>query len=502
MGFMTSVKALRRLPSLGHTTAKSFKLWARCSKNGQWKIALKVLDTIGNEVFNGELATNKKLSNSGVIEITDLQPSTTYFVYIGRVKSLSDLDWQNITPLTVKTFPSEDQLTQTKFTLTSCRHPAQLLSAGQKNAMLNIMHERMQEAGDFDFRIACGDQIYADHPFTVLSNGTAPKSYKGFARRYLKNYNRAHNRVASKMPTYCTFDDHELVNDWAFSDFTDQRSKKKKSPRDPRILNNGLLAYDTFQHALNPNFTQQALERRIDANYIANEFEYWYTFSHSQSGFFAMDTRYQRIEGPEFEPDENLEPTSVRNSFIQLIDPDTQLQDLKAFLRCNRHRVKFIVSAMPFVPDTLPEGIGHGRALFTAPFDKWKGGHRQRKEILDFIDQENIKNVFFLSGDVHCSFVAKVSKDGNTIAHNIISSALNWPIFGLGRNSFQLGPLYGAEQYNTDIISTCERTGSVQFVEKRNNYVEVVVSGSEVTITTINNLNDVSSVVRVPVEPH
>ncbi|WP_150138188.1 alkaline phosphatase D family protein [Candidatus Enterovibrio escicola] len=195
---MTSVKPLRRLPSLGHTTATSFKLWARCSKNGQWKVALKVLDAIGNEVFNGELATNKKLSNSGVIEIRDLQPSANYFVYIGRVKSLSNLDWQEITPLTVKTFPSAEQLTQTKFILTSCRHPAQLLSVGQRNAMLNIMHRRMEFMGGFDFRIACGDQIYADHPFTVLSNGNAPKSYKGFAKRYLKNYNRAHNELRLK----------------------------------------------------------------------------------------------------------------------------------------------------------------------------------------------------------------------------------------------------------------------------------------------------------------
>lgn len=497
---MNKVKALRKLPSLGHTTSSSFKLWARCSKKGGWLVALKVVEDNGHVIYEGQLKTVKKLSNSGTVEITGLQSSTNYSVYIGRTKALSSLGWQDIAPLVVKTFPDVGANVSTKFVLNSCRHPAQLLSLGQKNAMLDIMSRRMVASNNFDFRIACGDQIYADHPFTVLSNGNAPTTYKRFAKCYLKNFNSTHNKIASKLPTYSTFDDHEIVNDWALSDFTSQRSHRKQLARDPAILNNGLLAYDTFQHSLNPNFSQTALESRMTANYITSNFKYWYTFEHAQTKFFAMDTRYQRIEGNDFAPDENKSTADDCNAFKQLIDPDTQLRDLKIFLSKNPSAVKFIVSAMPFIPDTKPSGIGGERALFTSPFDKWKGGHRQRKDILDYIASEHITNVFFLSGDVHCSFVAKVSNNHRTLAYNIVSSALNWPIFGLGKSSFQLGELYGAQDYSTSIISTNIDNDEGEFVEKRNNYIEVVVANDAVEISVINNLDVVSSVVKIPIE--
>jgi len=500
MVVMSRVKRLRKLPNLGHTTSSSFKLWARCSKKGGWLIVLKVIEASGNIIYEGQLKTIKKLSNSGTIEITGLQASTDYSVYIGRSKSLNDLNWQDIPPLPIQTFPQSNANVSTKFALSSCRHPAQLLSIGQKNAMLDIMHRRMLVNNDFDFRIACGDQIYADHPFTVLSNGNAPTKYKRFAKCYLNNFNKAHNKVASTLPSYSTFDDHEIVNDWALSDFTAQRPKSKKSVRDPKVLNNGLLAYDTFQHALNPDFSQSELKSRMTANYITSNFKYWYTFEHAQVKLFAMDTRYQRIEGNDFAPDDNRSSADDCNAFTQLIDPDTQMCDLKIFLSENPSAVKFIISAMPFVPDTKPSGIGEGSALFTAPFDKWKGGHRQRKEILDYIAAENITNVFFLSGDVHCSFVAKVVNDDRTLAHNIVSSALNWPMFGLGKSSFQLGELYGAPNYSTSIISTYIDNDTESFVEKRNNYIEVVVANNIVEVTVINNLNVVSSVVRIPIE--
>ncbi|MEH6396191.1 alkaline phosphatase D family protein [Pseudoalteromonas sp.] len=492
-----TVKKLISGPNFGHKTASSFKVWGCCSKKGNWLLVIKVIAPDDSLIYQGQIPTLHKLKNVGFVEITGLEPSTSYSVFIGKAKALTSLDWTNISPLEVKTFPSSGS--RTKFILTSCRHSDQLASFGNKNLMLNIMHKRLKQERDVDFRIACGDQVYADHPITYLSNNNPPKTFKGFAKHYFRNYNQAHNNVASLIPTYCTFDDHEVTNDWALSDFTDDHHKELKTKKDSRILNNGLLAYDAFQHALNPEFSIQDLESRIGADYISSKFKYWYTFQHSDIKFFAMDTRYQRIVGANFNKRNNDLEANDNNAFVQLIDPDTQMRSLKSFLLNNKDDVKFIISSMPFIPDTKPSGIGQGKAIATSPFDKWKGGHKQRKEILDFIKSNQIVNVFFLSGDVHCSFVAQVTHENKIVAYNIVSSALNWPTFGLGKASFQLGELFGAIEYSTSIISKKIYNESKTHIEKRNNYTEITVTNGNIEIDIINNLNKVSSSTKIAI---
>jgi alkaline phosphatase D len=48
--------------------------------------------------------------------------------------------------------------------------------------------------------------------------------------------------------------------------------------------------------------------------------------------------------------------------------------------------------------------------LFGLPYDRWEGYAAERSELLDFIRAEGIKNVVFVTGDLHANFIADVSQ--------------------------------------------------------------------------------------------
>jgi alkaline phosphatase D len=62
--------------------------------------------------------------------------------------------------------------------------------------------------------------------------------------------------------------------------------------------------------------------------------------------------------------------------------------------------------------------------------DKWGGFPLQRSQLLDFIRDNNIDRVVFLSGDVHASMSAGMTSPGADDSfkiYSVISSAYFWP---------------------------------------------------------------------------
>jgi phosphodiesterase/alkaline phosphatase D-like protein len=48
--------------------------------------------------------------------------------------------------------------------------------------------------------------------------------------------------------------------------------------------------------------------------------------------------------------------------------------------------------------------------LTLLPYDRWEGYAAERREILDFLETNNIKNVIFLTTDLHASVVKTIDK--------------------------------------------------------------------------------------------
>lgn len=185
----------------------------------------------------------------------------------------------------------------------------------------------------------------------------------------------------SAVPTHTILDDHEIQNDW---------SKNKMRDENKGLYVSRMRAYASDEHLHNPDTPNG---------------QFWYAFNKGVFPFFVMDTRTLRI----------TESSTV--------DAKTMLgrEQLNAFLDwMHNHRnapVKFVVSSVPFFPD--PKDFA----------DKWAGFNEERSIILEFIRVEKIKDVVFLSGDVHNSSFARMDcyQDKDFSLTSLVSSPFYWP---------------------------------------------------------------------------
>ena len=485
---MIKVSPLKLGPIMGHTTHESLKIWGRLSSVKNNQMLLMIEDAHGQLIHGQHVEAFKGFDNVAMVEVTGLSSASEYRVYLGRVKTdsvkkhkiqqwsketVANLNWGKVPPTLVSTFPAPGTEVDTQFTLTSCRHPGKFKLFNRKDAMLKRMAENLDQGQRIDFRIACGDQIYADHIVGGVLPIAVPLTYSGYCKLYRRNYNSALQAVASRVPTYCTFDDHEVANDWSIGKF---RQGAETGFWSPGVLDRGLLAFDTYQGLLNPNTTVDELSGRAVSSYLYQDYDYSYQFQHGMCDFFALDTRFERIEGEAFEVKKKDEQRDQDGDAFEQMISEGQLNKLLSFLKSSTANVKFVITAVPFFPDT--------KSSFGAPYDKWKGGYIQRKQILDEIKQHNIKNVVFLSGDVHCSLCCELDLGDEHKVYSVISSALNWPIFGLSSRNFDLGELHGARGFTSGCISRCKEGDERKAdPELRNNYTHLQVRGKELTVT-------------------
>src|SRR5262249_35201553 len=104
--------------------------------------------------------------------------------------------------------------------------------------------------------------------------------------------------------------------------------------------------------------------------YVEQNASIYYKFSVADVDFFMLDSRWNRVVG---------------STMLGAV----QLQWLKNGLSTSTARFKFIVS-----PDIITD-------LGTTGSDAWSGFPAERASIFQHIAQNNIKNVFFLTGDQH-----------------------------------------------------------------------------------------------------
>jgi len=292
-----------------------------------------------------------------------------------------------------------------------------------------------------DFMMMLGDQIYGDHRTGKSFLGKLPVfrqiilalkiknkkkiNFKHYLSHYKKAFKKINKRkVMSAIPTYMIFDDHEVHNDWGSNKFL-------KGPEDYDMLSDAMKAYNIYQVS-HPEIKPPRLTD-IAFGKVLPEAKYYYQYCHGKSGFFVMDTRFNKV--PLNESESNKEQ-------IRMIT-GVQMNALKTFLSSPDHSVKFIATSVPMMPDAELNWLN--QRFDNSPQDRWEGHTIQRLEILDYIKQHNIPNVIFLSGDVHVSYAFSLSHKNNKSfkVHQLTSSAFNWGL-GLNDGHFSKGsPLKG-----------------------------------------------------------
>jgi alkaline phosphatase D len=160
----------------------------------------------------------------------------------------------------------------------------------------------------------------------------------------------------------------------------------------------------------------------------------WYTFSDGCCDFFVTDTRTERY----------LSDDPNEREIIGAL----QLEALKDWLVDGSGRVKFVVTAVAFFPDS---------AAVQDRDDKWGGFVRQRTEILDLIRQESVKRVVFLAGDLHFSMKSELVSPGapDFRVLSIISSAFFWPYPHRTWRTYQLsGALASSSENEYQVVES------------------------------------------------
>ena len=314
---------------------------------------------------------------TGVFEVDGLDPDTSFHCRV-RFGNAPKLDESQLTvpedgegSFTTKPVPGHHK--PFSFLLFSCNLHS--LGSVSKPGPAFARIQELVEERDPAFVMYCGDQIYADIPRDPFPDDGH------FRRKYLDAWDdcREMRRLLTRLPHYMILDDHEIFNDFA----NDVAHEQCDAVRDVAIK-----VYREFQHIHNPQT-------------YGSEFLH-YAFQHGQAHFFVMDTRSERYlaSGP------------------QMIDRE-QMDHFKQWLvGVGPNAYKFVVSSVPFVMDVVRSE------------DKWCGASyvRQRNEVIDFIAQNQLHQVVFLTGDMHCSYQAHMnvtSPAGDLVIHELMSSPVN-----------------------------------------------------------------------------
>ncbi|MFG6178793.1 alkaline phosphatase D family protein [Halomonas sp. THAF12] len=317
--------------------------------------------------------------------------------------------------------PAAGPADELHFLIGSCRYPGLLWKVKEADRIFAPMagHFRRQGARrPARFTLLMGDQIYADKLNRHLPIGRAD-TFEEMQSRYHEAFGAPNMRhLLRHSPVYMILDDHEIEDNWS----------QDRLRNNHHLFNIAIGAYMSYQWSHGP----RSFGRRL-----------YYRFSCAGYPFFVVDTRTQRYRQRAGLHDNHLlgRPT---------IDPahpgqlDRLLEWLGEQQREHGNVPKFLVTSSVFAPSPIDERLGNEyrdepeRQRLAANLerreasDSWPAYPRTRQAILQHIHDHGIQNVIFLSGDVHCANVARLTfesegNDQGLFAYDVTSSALYWP---------------------------------------------------------------------------
>jgi alkaline phosphatase D len=385
-------------PIIGHTTTNHVRIFLRGERQDNSLVFAGIrYRRAGEERWSqGVFAKLSILRDmSDVIALNNLATDTDYEYQAGWFSPMSPvhtvetvqelpLQWPRET-YRFRTLSSKAN-TPRAYIVGSCRYLR--MTAGIPSAphlgdriFASITELAQQAEPPISAMLMTGDQIYVDDLNVIAPD----REYKEILSKYRAAFSQPNiARLMSNTSTYMILDDHEIEDNWPTNE----------SKADAYLYKNAMAAYEIYQashspaHDLLPN---GQVSRKLE--------QYWYQFAEGDIEWFVTDSRTRR----------NLSPNDRR-----ILD-DEQEKALCKWLIHSPARVKFVVTSVMFYPDRKLNGD-----------DAWKAFPEQRLRLLETIRTHRIKNVIFVSGDVHGSLTSRLthSEDPDFDVHTIVSSPL------------------------------------------------------------------------------
>jgi alkaline phosphatase D len=374
----------------GEVTDTSAVLWTRTSQPATVRFEVSEDASFKKPIVKTEKATSKH-DLTVQVKITRLKPDTLYYYRVQALPGSYQVSG------TFKTAPAENEL-----------KPLTIVWGGDTGGQGKIPPFKAFSAmADLkpDFFLFSGDTIYADNATPAVPNPPS-KNIEDFWAKYKENRTDSNLRkLFQSTSTYAIWDDHEVINDFS-------------GPFEP-LTSTGFQAFTDYW---------PMLEERSSSGKLYHKFSWGDTVD-----LFILNNRSYR------------DPNTKLDGQDKTMLGQEQLEWLKKELLRSDAQVKLIASSVPIsIPTGKPnarDGWANGDNL--NPNDK-TGYEHEFAKISKFIVENKIKNVNFVTADVHFADIIQYDPDHNgTVDYRELASG---PIgAGVGQPP-TLDPTFGPER--------------------------------------------------------
>lgn len=442
----------------GDATSESAVLWAQTDKDSLLNVQVSKHPNFKKLDFEGSVHATVDSDFTAKSLAEGLKPNTLYYYRFTAGSTTSEIG-------TFSTSPREDKKADAHFTWSGDTDASKINGNRYFGDWLSLNAIKSENP---DFFIYLGDTIYSDKraagqiPNDAQTLGDFRQIYKDS-----RDVPALHDLLKSTS-VYPVWDDHEVRNDWAGQTV------------DPTFFQIGKRSFNEYMpigqlHSTSDPDCAGPTQFRV---------KHW----GKDVDLIILDTRTCRSANvqSQCEVDNQADlvptlPTSIRallpippqppaGCLAAINDPDRtmlgaeQKSLFKDALLNSKTKFKFVVTSVSI------------QQTFVLPYDSWEGYAAERSEILNFIRDNEIKNVIFLTTDLHLNLMNAVFIDLFTDPTPISYEVVTGPIGAetdkarILRTSGPLGPFLvekreqlfdnsGANCHNIDSYSY----GSVSF---------------------------------------
>jgi alkaline phosphatase D len=344
------------------------------------------LDTgMVNIVAQGSSLTDVSKDFTVKFDVTGLQPDTYYYYEFSGLGSKSARGRTKTAPI--------GQVDDLRFAVVSCAN----LEAGYFN-----VYKALNERNDFEAVLMLGDYIYEYEEGGYAQNTTIDRIFDpthetitldDYRLRYsVYHMDQSLQQLHQNFPWVCVWDDHESAND-SYMDGAQNHN-----------IGEGLWT-DRKLAAQKAYFEWLPIRPKSENNYeIYRKFQYGNLLD-----LFMVDTR---LNG------RNEQGVNVNDPNRTMLGAD-QYQWLTNELSSSTAQWKVLGNQVIMAPITL----------FGNPIndDAWDGYPTERNNVLNFLNNNNIKNFTVITGDIHTSWAFDLEINSNHVGVEFVTPSVTSP---------------------------------------------------------------------------
>jgi alkaline phosphatase D len=429
----------------------------------------------GPKAAQGKVKTTAERGFAAKVDVSGLAPNTTYYYRFDKDEVVSDVG-------TFKTAPDPSTPANVKATYTGdwdgthCTPPGPLgspCSVAGAPVYNNFPTLAAAQAENGDFFIADGDTIYSDSRFRATPATTLPE-YRAAQNEALAYPNL--KNILESTSTIATMDDHEVKNDYDSvtvnpAQYAAGREAFLESypvretglPHDPSCVGDPL--YRSFHWGADVDvFVLDERSCRSQESAVTCLGDLAPTLPPAARQVFPFNLFLTPNPPPGC-------LASINSSARTLLGP-VQKAQFESDLQNSTATYKYVVSQDPI------------QQFFVAPYDRWEGYAAERSQVLNFIQNNGIDNVLFLTTDTHATLQNQVAIDQFTNPTPIANEMVTGPV---ATDTFQTEVLRVAGGVGLFAVNTALNafTGMDCRNLNQNSYALVeTTSGGSTTITS------------------